>query len=308
MTRTTNQGLIRPLENIREEIREKPLEKYSFDRLKKKPGQTSEITLEKVLKEDTKFTAWQFWFKSESRKITGLAHIPKKEGNLPVVVMLRGYVDKEQYSTGVGTRPAGEVYAASGFITLAPDYLGYGESDMPPGNNVWEERFLRHLAVQDLLASIKNLPQADPEKIFIWGHSNGGMEALVALELSGGVYPTTLWAPVSQYFPYDVLYYTYEAEDKGKSLREKLAQFEKDYDVNNYSLDEHLDWIKAPIQVHQGTGDAYIPLSWTNSMVDKLKTLNLSVNYYVYPGADHNLRPGWDTVVERDLAFFKSFL
>jgi len=290
------------------QVREKPLEKYSFENLKKRRGKPSQINLERVLTQHEGFTAYLFSFESDGRKITGLAHLPKKEGKLPVVVMLRGYVDQEQYQTGVGTQPAAEVYAANGFITLAPDYLGYGESDMPPPGDIWEERFLRHVAVADLLASVATLPQADTEKIFLWGHSNGGMQALTALELSGGNYPTVLWAPVSQYFPYDVLYYTNEADDGGKSLRQNLAEFEKDYDTDDYSIGKHFDWIKAPVQLHQGTADPYIPLSWSDDLASSLKKQGLEVDYYLYPGNDHNLRPDWDTVVARDLAFFKKYL
>ena len=179
---------------------------------------------------------------------------------------------------------------------------------MPPSNDVWEERFVRPAAVMDLIASVKTLPQADPEKIFLWGHSNGGMITLAVLEMTGKDYPTVLWAPVSHFFPYDVLYFTNEAEDKGKFLRKELAEFEKDYDADKYSFDEYLSWIKAPIQIQQGTADPYIPVSWSDSLAERLESLGLVVNYYLYPGADHQLRNSWDTVVERDVQFFKSFL
>lgn len=301
-------GFLSPIGRIDQGIKEKPLEKYSFENLRKRGGKASKIVLEELLESTADYDVYIFSYKSEGRKITGLAHISNIEGKLPVIVQSRGYVDRNEYETGVGTRPSAEVYAANGFITLAPDFLGYGESDMPPGDTIWEERFLRPVAVMDLLASLDTLPQADIEKIFLWGHSNGGMISMAVLEMTGEDYPTVLWAPVSQFFPYDVLYYIFESEDKGKFLREKLAEFEKDYDVDKYSFDEHLDWIKAPIQLHQGTADAYIPVSWSDSLAEKLEGLGLTVNYYLYPGADHQLRGSWDTVVERDVQFFKSFL
>lgn len=285
----------------------KPLIKYTFENLKKRKSQSSQIKLERVLKEEEEFIAYLFSYTSDQRKITGLAHLPEKPGQLPVIVMLRGYVDQEIYETGIGTSRAGEVFSRQGFITLAPDFLGYGESDMPP-NNVWEERFLRLTSVIDLLASIKNLIQADPSKIFLWGHSNGGMIALSVLEITEEEYPATLWAPVSQFFPYDILYYTYEFDDKGKALRKNLAEFEKDYQVNQYSFDEYLDWLKAPLQLHQGTGDEYIPLSWSDNLVKELKEREKEVNYYLYPGADHNMKGAWDLVVQRDIEFFRKKL
>ncbi|MBL7150750.1 alpha/beta fold hydrolase [Candidatus Microgenomates bacterium] len=301
-------GFLSPIGKIDQDIKEKPLDKDSFENLRKRGGIASKIVLEELLESTADYDVYLFSYKSDGHKIIGLAHIPKLIEKAPVIIQSRGYVDINEYETGVGTRPSAQVYASNGFITLAPDFLGYGGSDMPPSNNVWEERFVRPVAVMDLLASIKTLPQADPEKIFLWGHSNGGMISMAVLEMTGKDYPTVVWAPVSRYFPYDVLYFTNEAEDKGKQLRKLLAEFEKDYDTDKYSFDEYLSWIKAPIQLHQGTADAYIPVSWSDSLAKKLKDLGLTVNYYLYPGADHQLRSSWDTVVERDVQFFKSFL
>jgi hypothetical protein len=34
----------------------------------------------------------------------------------------------------------------------------------------------------------------------------------------------------------------------------------------------------------------------------------VDISYYKYPGADHNLQPSWDTVVERDIDFYTKHL
>lgn len=306
--------IVSPLGSLKQAEKEKPLEKYSFENLKERGGKGSEIKLEEVLKQEEGFTAHFFSYISEGRKITGLANLPagrqvfpKGDGKFPVIVMIRGYVDQEDYQTGVGTRRAGEFFARHGFLTLAPDFLGYGGSDMPP-DNVWEERFLKPVAILDLIASIKSLPQADSEKICLWGHSNGGMVALSVLAISQGSYPTTLWAPVSQFFPYDILYFTDEFEDKGKALRKSLADFEKDYDVNDYSFNEYLEWIQAPLLIHQGAADEFVPVDWSDKLVTKLKEQEIEIDYHLYPGADHNLKGAWEQVVQRDLRFFQQAL
>ena len=124
-----------------------------------------------------------------------------------------------------------------------------------PSSDVFEERFQTYLAAVDLLASVRSLPATDPSRVGIWAHSNGGQIALTVLEVTGSTYPTTLWAPVTRAFPYSILYYTDEADDKGKALRNKLADFERDYDADLYSMVNFLDRIKAPLQLHQGTAD-----------------------------------------------------
>jgi dipeptidyl aminopeptidase/acylaminoacyl peptidase len=245
-------------------------------------------------------------------------NIPKQPGIYPVIVLIRGYVDQNNYQTGVGTKRVGEELAKNGFITLAPDFLGYGESDNP-SSDVFEERFQTYTTTLTLLASLKNLNSALLNKgltdikadnqIGIWGHSNGGQIALSVLEIAGKNYPTVLWAPVSKPFPYSILYYTDEAEDQGKMLRQKLAQFESNYDVIKYSPNNYYSWIKAPLQIHQGLLDEAVPTAWSDKLVAALEKEKIKVEYCQYKDADHNLMPdGWVTAVDRSVKFFQTRL
>ncbi|KKU82035.1 MAG: hypothetical protein UY10_C0043G0011 [Microgenomates group bacterium GW2011_GWA2_47_8] len=70
----------------------------------------------------------------------------------------------------------------------------------------------------------------------------------------------------------------------------------------------YLDRITAPMQLHQGTGDAAVPVKWNDEFVTVLEGKKKDVGYFVYPGADHNLSPGWNTVIARDIEFFRKFL
>jgi len=105
---------------------------------------------------------------------------------------------------------------------------------------------------------------------------------------------------VTKPFPYSVLYYTDESNDGGKFIRRELSKFESLYDVDHYSFTNYLPNIKAPLQFSQGTADDAVPVVWTQSMVNQLKKAGVDVTYHVYPGADHNMRPSWDTVVAND--------
>lgn len=294
---------------------EKPLKKYTFSELRKRKNKAGEIILSKLISEDEQITSYLFFFSTEGKKVSGLINIPKQKGIYPVIILLRGYVDKEIYTTGIGSKNVGEALARSGFITLAPDFLGYGKSDNP-SVNVMEERFQTYTTTLDLLASLPNLNSAlskknivdistDINKTGIWGHSNGGHIAIAILEITGKEFPTVLWAPVSKAFPYSILYYTDEAEDKGKLLRKKLAEFEQDYDVDNFTITNYYHWIKAPVQIHQGTKDEAVPQKWSDELYNKLTELEIEVDYFTYTGDDHNLvLGGWSTAVERTIDFF----
>jgi dipeptidyl aminopeptidase/acylaminoacyl peptidase len=248
-------------------------------------------------------------------KVSGLMNVPKKAGIYPVIVMFRGFVPDDMYKPGIGTQPSAQVFVSHGFITLAPDFLGYGESASPSADP-FENRFQTYTTALTLLASLPNLNSglktnysgtisADLNKIGIWGHSNGGHIALSVLEISGLQYPTVLWAPVSASFPYSILYYTDESDDQGKALRQTLSGFEKIYDTDQFSLTNYFNWIKAPIEINQGTADQEVPVWWSDNLVDIFKKDNISVKYITYPGADHNLLPsGWSDAVSNSIDFY----
>lgn len=291
--------MIRPGNQVEERV-ELPYEKYGFNRLAERGGRKSEI----------EYVDDKFYYVSEGRRISGQVHIAEgiQKG---IVVIARGYVDKEIYFTGLGTRNAGSYYAEHGFTTYAPDFSGYGESDQED-ENALGARLVKPVEILDLIASVDD----GKTPIFLWGHSNGGQIMLSVAEIIGKRYLTgsdpvknvigvTLWAPVSKPFPYSILYYTDEAEDKGKWLRREIAKFEKTYDVYNYSIDRYWEWIQIPVLVHQGTADEAVPVKWSRELNENLTELEKSVTYYEYPGADHNLRPAWETVVARDLEFFR---
>jgi dipeptidyl aminopeptidase/acylaminoacyl peptidase len=295
------------------EFPDRPLEKYTIENLGKREY-GSEIFLDEVTSTTSAYTAYKFHFDSDGRIVTGLAYIPKNCGKCPVVVQFRGYAEVEKYYQGYGTKHSAEMFAANGFISLAPDFLGYGGSASPSAN-VWEARFETYTTALNLLAAISRwslaLPagrQVDSNKIGIWGHSNGGQIALAVLEISGKPYPTVLWAPVSAPFPYSVLYYTDDIPDRGKLLRKELADFEQDYDVEQFNLLNYLDRITGILQIHQGTADESVPVRWTNRLVENLKAENKEVKYFIYSEADHNLVPDWSLVVDRDVSFFRQSL
>lgn len=292
------------------QVVERTLDKYTIENLSVRPQAAGRITLEQAIATTSAYTEYAFHYMSDGKKVTGLAHIPAAASDrhkAPVIVQFRGYVDHAVYIVGMGTKRSAEVFASRGYVSLAPDFLGYGGSDNP-SSDVFEERFQSYIAALDLLASVGSLPMADASRVGIWAHSNGGQIALTVLEITRGKYPTTLWAPVTRTFPYSILYYTDEAEDKGKALRKKLADFERDYNVDLYTMTNYLDRIVAPIQLHQGSVDDAVPVRWSEDFVADLKKRNITIGYFLYPGADHNLQPSWNAVIARDIDFFSKHL
>lgn len=301
--------------NVISEIKPRPLDKYSYTTLSQTEVRPSKIEIGQVLKDEKDFVSKEFSFSFDPtlkyqgaplKKVTGLINVPKKEGKLPVIVMFRGFVDQEIYVTGMGTQHAGEYFAKNGYITIAPDFLGYGGSDRE-ASDIFETRFQTITTALTLMNSLTEVPEWDGERVSIWGHSNGGQVALSVLEITGKPIKTVLWAPNTAKFPYSILYYLDEASDEGKLVITELAKFMADYDVKNYSIRSYLEKINksAKIEIYQGLKDEAVPVGWTDSLVKKLEELEIEVSYIKYPNANHNLVPSWNQAVEGSLSFFQ---
>lgn len=278
-----------------------PHYKYSVEELGKRSYSSVIEWGEKTATEES-FFAQKFYFDSDEKRVSGLAHIPDDCGKCPVIVQIRGYADPAVYQPGYGTWRSAEKFADAGFISLAPDFLGYGES-VSPSADVFEERFEKYTTVLNLLGAVEIWDKSNGN-IGIWGHSNGGQIALTVLEASERDYPTTLWAPVSAGFPYSILYYMDDNNPGDKELRKILVDFESLYETNKFNLLNYLDRIKVVIQLHQGTADASVPVEWNRNLAKEL----INIEYFEYPGADHNLLPAWSLAVERDIEFFEKYL
>ncbi len=267
--------------------------RYGLNQLHEYPVQTRPLTITKVISSTADSTALEFTFQPLGKKMSGQLTVPTSllsstsNQTLPTIVMLRGYVPLEIFSTGVGTKNAAAVFASKGYLTVAPDFFGYGDSDPEPTDS-WQARFEKPLIVMELLKTLAGTPIELPAtvtttqapitvtagNIGMWGHSNGGQIALSVLEGTGKPLPTTLWAPVTAPFPYSILFFSDEVDDEGKDLRKWLASFEKTYDVFEFSLTKHLDRLTGPIQLHHGSADEAALQVWSDEFTDKIETEN----------------------------------
>jgi len=113
-----------------------------------------------------------------------------------------------------------------------------------------------------------------------------------------------LWAPMTNPFPQSVLE-TMDDSENGKIVKQKIADFEKEYTSKLYSIDNFYDWINAPIQIHQGTADVWCKVKWQQDLQSRLKKLGKEVRLDVRQDNDHNLKQSWDEVIKMDAEFFR---
>lgn len=314
---------------------EKPKEKnvgylaqYNFENLRKRENKASKIKIvgestvleearknvlkaykkEGIKKEDN-FKSYEITFTSNGKTISGMMNIPssppsqKSTAGKPAVVMIRGYAESAGYFVGSGSWKAADELARNGFVTISLDFLGYGMSTSE-SKDILEARFEKPVGVLDLIESVKSLDYVDSTKIGLWSHSNGGQISISVLEITGQNYPTVLWAPMTNPFPQSVLE-TMDDSENGKIVKQKIADFEKDYDSKLYSIDNFYEWINSPILIHQGTADVWCKVSWQKDLQNRLKKLGKEVRLDIRQDNDHNLKQSWDEVIKMDVEFFK---
>lgn len=311
-----------------------PLLVYTFDALREQPVEPAVVTVgaEEIAGDDT-YSVVPFTMTVLDRTMSGVVNLPADvSASTSAVVMLRGWVPANAYAPGVGTKNVAERLAKSGFVTIAPDFFGYGTSDPEPTDE-WQARFEKPLVILSLLKALSEtgLTLSDgsvfkPASTGIWGHSNGGQIALSSLAILQESVPTSIWAPVTAPFPYSILYYSDEEADEGQQTRKWIGIFDKTYDARAFSFTNYLDGLRGPLLLQQGGNDDATLKWWSDEFVQKLVTENerradivatssamvtpsgaltpITYDYLLYPASDHNMRPDWETAVQKDIEFF----
>lgn len=316
-------GLLSPFVSLKKQP-DLHLLQYNIANLQQQTFVGSPLQIETELAREERFITYLFSYQTLGKKMTGQLNVPlslsgKSQTDQKAIVLLRGYVPPEAYATGVGTKNAAAAFANQGYITVAPDFFGYGGSDPEP-EDTWQARFEKPIVVAELIDSIEKhgVPTATQSAvqntpisaIGIWAHSNGGQIALTTLQVLQRSIPTTLWAPVTAPFPYSILYFSDEYEDEGKQTRKWIAEFEENYDIFLFSLTRYLESLKGPIQIQHGTNDDAALVYWSQEFVAKVENLENppEMELIIHPNADHNMVPRWNAAIQNDTAFFAQYL
>lgn len=293
------------------------------------PG--SDIAIEKILTPTDSYNQYITSYMSDGLMIYALLTVPigtKPENGWPVILFNHGYIPPDQYQTIERYVAYVDAFARNGYIVFKPDYRGNGNSEGQPEGAYYSPAY----TVDDLnaLSSIKKLKDpstgsgliANANKIGIWGHSMGGNITLRDLVVNTtDIKAAVIWGGVVG--SYDdlmnnwqrkVSYYPGPRElalrnnnrqnliDQYKTPSEN-PDFWNSIDPTYYTSD-----IKAPVQLDVGGADEEVPVAFSKSLYSKLKAEGKSVEYYVYPGSDHNIKQEFTLAMQRSVDFFDKYL
>lgn len=302
---------------------------YTIEGLRQHEFQSGEIQIRETLDENEFYTAYLIEYPSDGLTISGVMQVPAGEGPFPVIVMNHGFYARSVYSSGDGTDRASAYLARQGYITLASDYRSWGDSDV--GHSFFYSGLV--IDVINLLYAVPSIPEADPERIGMWGHSMGGGVTTKVLTILGG----------DEIIKAAVLYSTVSADDLdiigrwGMGCFGDIAAGEQVFGCNsadvvpadlpldlqtayhNTASDAealrkvaayyHLDHVSTPMQIHYGTEDGLIfsgtPPEWSIKLTQGLREAGKYVELYQYDGEGHSfIGQPWFDFMNRVLRFF----
>ena len=306
-----------------------PLYPYTIDGLRESDYIGGDISIRYIMEENEAFTQYYVSYPSDGLTITGVMNIPKGNVSSPVVILLHGYYDRETYWSGMGTWQEASYFARSGFVTIAPDFRTWGESDT--GLNL----FATGLVVDtiNLIHVLDSIPQIDTEHIFLWGHSMGGGVVTKVLTVNEQVDATILYAPNSandgdlmerwglaclsgqsqlqgdKCNPAEVIF----PDTPSKLQNEYFATATHLEAIQSIAPIYHLDKIVTPIQIHIGTADgatlSQTPPTWSENLYQALLQAEREVDYFVYPNQGHFFNgEDWIRLLQRAVNFFNAQL
>lgn len=217
-------------------------------------------------------------------------------GKRPVMFWLRGGngdFGRVQPSTLVGPLAG---YARAGYLVVAPQYRGVD------GGEGQDEFGGAEIAdVMALPALAKELPEADADKLFLFGVSRGGMMAYLALRKGLAVRAAAVHAGMAD--AVETIQARPEMED---TFRRRVPDYEqrKADALRERSAVAWASEITVPLLLLHGTADWRVDVSHAYAVAAKLQAAKREYAVVIFAGDDHGLAKNRDEARRQVLRWF----
>jgi dipeptidyl aminopeptidase/acylaminoacyl peptidase len=286
------------------------------------PG--SDVVIEETLAPGSNYNRYYVSYLSEGLKIYALLTVPRGEKpatGWPVVVFNHGYIPPDVYKTTERYIAYVDAFARNGYIVLRSDYRGHDRSEGEPSGAYGSPGYV--VDVLNGLASVKRYPEADPNRIGMWGHSMGGYITLRSMVINDDIKAGVIWAgvvgsytdlierwrrrnPQPQPTPSDV---APGARRWRQSLQEEFGTPEQNPEFwSSISANSYLADLSGPVQLHHGTADTSVPVEFSDVLEQQIEAAGKVVENFTYPGDNHNLSNNLSVALRRSVQFFDTYV
>jgi dienelactone hydrolase len=287
-----------------------PMDEYTIPGLRAREYPGGTINVRAVLTYTEVFTRYYIDYPSDDLTITGIMQIPQgDEGPFPIVILNHGYIHEFRYWSGADTWRVAEYLNSQGYLTLAPDFRGWGQSDHGP-NFFWTGQVIDTL---NAISSLSSVPEADTSRVGMWGHSMGGGATADAITIDSRIQAAVIYAPTSsdkfasqRWRTTPMVDRTYTDQDLSRAYYD--ARRDRNFLSRASSLN-YLHLVTIPVQIHIGTADTMTPPEWAEQIYEALQTAGKKVEYFTYPGERHAFDDAnWHLFMQRVSDFFEQHL
>jgi len=287
-------------------------------RLREYPG--SDIVIEQELDPGVGYRRYYVSYMSEGLKIYALMTVPNGEKPVtgwPVIIFNHGYIPPDVYVTTERYIAYVDLIARAGYIVFRSDYRGHDRSEGVARGAYSNPDYT--IDVLNAVASMKRYPDADSNRIGMWGHSMGGYITLRSMVITKDIKAGVIWAGVVG--SYEDLLYNWrrgtgsspDSQPRPGGWRSTLVQTYGSPEENpefwdSISANAFLSDLSGPIQLHHGTADTDVPLEFSETLFYEMLDANQYVELYKYEGDNHNLSNYFSTAMRRTIEFFDRFV
>ncbi len=287
------------------------------------PG--SPLTIEQPLEAGSNYNRYLVSYQSENNKIFALLTVPKGNkppSGWPIIIFNHGYIAPAQYRTT--ERYVGYVdgFARNGYIVLKSDYRGHGSSEGKAEGGYGSPDYT--VDVLNGMVAVSRYPQADPNRIGMWGHSMGGQVTLRAMVVTKTIKAGVIWAGVVSDYP-DLFRrtitetrristtYTFATPIGRRRWRQELEKIYGTPTQNpkfwaSISPNNYLNDLAGPLQLHHGTADEEVPIASSKLLNTEMEQATRPIEFYIYEGDNHNLANNFNLAMERSIKFFDTYV
>jgi uncharacterized protein len=287
------------------------------------PG--SLITIEETLEPGSNYDRYIAWYESQGLRIYGLLTVPSGEmpaNGWPAIVFNHGYIPPDEYRTTERYIAYVGNLASHGYIVYKIDYRGHdrseGEATGAYGNPGYTTDVL------NAVSALQAFPQADAQRIGMWGHSMGGFLTLRAMVISEDIKAGVIWSGVVASYPDLICCWHQPAPGlptitpnpnyRSSWRREWQNLYGSPQDNPEFwmgiSANAYLKDLSGPIQLHASTGDSEVPVKFSQDLYQQILSAEspVPVEYYEYEGDNHNLAGNFTLAMTRTIEFFDRYL
>ncbi len=281
---------------------------YTIEALRARPAAGSAFAVGQEVAAGSGYKKFSVSYRSGALTISGVMNVPTgavPASGFPVLILNHGLIHPEIYFSGRGSKREQDFFARHGYITVHPDYRGLASSS--PNTAVHHDFYVGYSEdVSNLVDALKtaHLPYLDTNRIGMWGHSMGGGITARVMVLRHDIKAFVLFAPISA-----------DAEDNFYELTpEEIDYLHQTYGPAGAEIYKKISPlmyfgdVAAPVQIHHGTVDTAVPISFSEKMYATLRQYGKEVEFYTYAGQKHEFIEAWPLAVERSLQFFDKYV